>query len=72
MAFPTAIVQVVVKGVFELLKKFGTPLAAYFAGRKAAQTSQLKVIHEQAKEAARLRDGVARADDADLDSVLND
>jgi len=72
MAIPTAIISYVVKGIVGLLKQFGVPLAAFFQGKQAQSHKNLKESHAKAEEAAKVRDGVSRADSSDLDDILHD
>ena len=72
MVIPTAIITTLVKGIVGLLKQFGVPLAAFFAGKQNQSHKNLKEAHEVAKIASEMDDGVSRASDDALDRVLHD
>lgn len=72
MAIPVAIIGTFVKGFVGLFQQFGIPLAAFFAGKKSAEAAQMKKEIKNDKIASKLKDGVSRADDDKLDSVLRD
>ena len=67
-----AILNSVVKGVVELVKQFAIPLAAFSFGKKSQELKRLKREVKSGKESEKIRDGVKRSSDSDIDDVLHD
>lgn len=67
-----SIINSVVRGIVELLKQFALPLAAFFRGKRSAELARLKKEAKDARKDEKIRDGVSRADDNDLDDILHD
>ena len=73
MALPIiAAIGQIVKGVVGLIKQFGIPLAAFFAGKKSQELKRLKREAKNAKESSKIKDGISRSNDSDLDDILHD
>lgn len=66
------LINTFVKGMFGLIKQFGLPLTAFFQGKKSAELETHRENVKNAKQSEKIRDGVSRADDSDLDDILHD
>jgi len=66
------IIPTIAKGIFELVKQFSLPLAAFLQGKKSQELKRLKQEAKDAKRSEKIRDGVTRASDSDLDDILHD
>lgn len=72
MALPTQAITILVKGLVGLFTKLAIPLTFFFSGKKHAETKQVEKNLQAYHEAAKISDDVERADDDELDRVLND
>lgn len=66
-----SIITGIIKGIAGVLKSLAIPLMMYFAGKKAQESKNLKEHNEKTEEASKLDDGISRANDDDIDSILH-
>jgi len=66
------IIGSIIKGLLGALRVIGIPLMMFFSGKKSAHYSRLKKEAKDAKESGKIKDGISRSDDTDLDDILHD
>lgn len=68
----TTIFGAIIKGVAGILKTIAMPVMMLFVGKKLQENKNLKEHNEKQEEASKLDDGMSRANDDDIDSILHD